>query len=484
MTVVSKASATAASGLETAMREILDQQKAAHIEAGPAPLTRRKAKLDKLLAVVRDNQDILADAVNQDFGNRSKHETLLAEIFPVISSIRYMRKNLAKWMRPERRHTEITFKPATTKVVYQPLGSVGIIAPWNYPIQLALVPLATALAAGNRAMLKPSELTPKTSEVLHDILSKAFDEDEVAVILGGIETGQAFSSLPFDHLVYTGSTSVGRLVMQAAAANLTPVTLELGGKSPTLITDDYPLDKAAESIIGGKLLNAGQTCVAPDYVLVPRNQMDTFIQAAKDAVGKFYPTLKANPDYTSVVNDRHFGRLMGLLDEARQAETKIVEINPANESLKPEGRKIAPTLLVDPKDDLKVMQDEIFGPLMPLVPYDTLDEALAYINARPRPLALYVYANKPAVIDRVTRETTAGGMCINETLMHVAQDDIPFGGVGPSGMGAYHGIEGFKALSHAKSVFHQSPLNGIGFLRPPYGKLIEMGLSVLIGKRG
>ena len=483
MGVIETAVSDAARSNVTAdLSALIERQRAAFLDDGAPSMMQRKANLDKLAALVRDHKHEIAAAISADFGHRSTHETMLAEVFPTLAAIKYMKRNLGKWMRPERRHTDLLFKPATQWVMYQPLGVVGIISPWNYPFQLAAIPLATALAAGNRVMLKPSELTPRISQLMSEIFAKSFGEDEITVVLGGRETGQAFSGLDFDHMVFTGGTEIGRHVMRAAADNLTPVTLELGGKSPTIIAEDYDLKKAAESIVGGKLVNAGQTCVAPDYVLVPQSKLHDFVAVARDTITRFYPSLAGNPDYTSIINERHFDRLSAYVTEAKEKGTEVMEVNPAAETLDPAARKIAPTLVVDPDESLKIMQEEIFGPLLPIKGYETLDEAIRFVNDRDRPLALYLYSTDRKTIDTVAARTTSGNLSVNESLFHVAQDDIPFGGVGPSGIGAYHGIEGFKALSHAKGVFKQSQINGSGLLRPPYGKLIETGLRLLVGK--
>ena len=442
----------------------------------------RIALLDRLHDGTKRWEERLATAIDEDFGSRSKIETAMAEVFIALASIKYIKRHLKSWMRPEARETSWVFMPAKNRVVYQPKGVVGVISPWNYPLQLALVPIAYAIAAGNRVILKPSELTPKTSDALADMLGEVFPPDICAVITGGPEVGIAFSKLPFDHLFFTGSTTVGRHVMRAAAEHLVPVTLELGGKSPVVIHADYPLDKAAERVAVGKLLNAGQTCVAPDYVLVPEGKEDAFVQAFSAAVARLYPTLADNPDYTSIVSDRHYQRLARLRDEARDKGAKVVEVNPANETLAPAKRKLAPTLILSTPETCEVLQDEIFGPLLPVIPYGRLEDAIAHINARPRPLALYYFDRDDDRIKKVLTDTTSGGACINETMLHVGQDDLPFGGVGPAGMGAYHGREGFLTLSHAKAVFHQSRLNSTGLLAPPYGTKIERMLNLLIGK--
>jgi len=452
-------------------------------EAGGLNYEQRMDALTRLLDATRRWEGRIADAIDADFGARSRHETAMAEVFVVVSYIKYVQKHLKRWMRPSRRHVDMLFKPAANEVLYQPLGVVGVIAPWNYPVQLALVPLASALAAGNRVLLKPSEITGQTAEVMTDMMAELFSPRVVGVVNGGADVGAAFSRLPFDHLFFTGSTGVGRHIMRAAADNLTPVTLELGGKSPTIVHRDYPIDKAAERIAVGKCLNAGQTCIAPDYVLCPRDQVDAFVAAFEDVVGKAYPTLGDNPDYTAILNDAHYQRVASYVAEAREADVRAVEVNPAGEDLPAAGRKIAPTLLVDPPDSLRVMQDEIFGPVLPIVPYDHLDDAIRYVNDRPRPLALYYFDRDKHRVKRVLQDTISGGVSVNETMLHIIQDDMPFGGVGPSGMGAYHGREGFETFSHRRAVFRQARLNTVGLLLPPYGGRIDKLLDFMIGRK-
>ena len=463
------------------LRARFDRMHAA-TRAGDAPsYDERMRSLDRLERMLLDRRDAFARAVAEDFGHRSADETLLAETFVTVQGIRHTKKHLRAWMRNETRPTSWLFLPGRSEIRWQPLGVVGIVSPWNYPVQLAFAPLAGVLAAGNRALLKPSELTPATSALIADAVRETFDPELVHVILGGAETGEAFTHLPFDHLVFTGSTRLGKIVMKAAAENLVPVTLELGGKSPVIVLDDAPLGEVAMSIATGKLLNAGQTCIAPDYVLVPEGKVEALVAELQRAAAKMYPTLRDNPDYTSIVNDRHRGRLLGYLDEARRAGVRAIELNPANESF--DGtRKLAPTVLVEPADDLAVMQDEIFGPILPLRSYRGLDEAIRFVNDRPRPLALYVFGRARAAIERVLDRTVSGGVTVNDTLLHIAQDDLPFGGVGPAGMGAYHGREGFEMFSKKKPVFHQARLNGTGILRPPYGSKVQRLVGMLLGR--
>ncbi len=462
------------------LQAILDAQRAGFLRAGPPSLAERRAGLAKLAGAVKQSIEPLAAAISADFGNRSRHETVLAEIFPVLAGIRHTSGHLARWMRPKRVQVSLELMPAGARILYQPVGVVGIISPWNYPFQLAIMPLMAALAAGNRVMLKPSELTPRTSDFIAEFLGKLFPPDQVATIVGGPDLGQAFSRLAFDHLFYTGSTAVGRLVMRAAAENLTPVTLELGGKSPCIVGEDAALPAAVESIVYGKLLNAGQTCIAPDYVLVPEQRRDEFIDLVGATVKRFYPTLAANPDYTSIVNERHYRRIAAYVEEARAKGARVIELDPAHEGSSPAARKLAPTLVIDPAEDLAVMREEIFGPVLPVKTYRGLDEAIDYVNRHPRPLALYYFGADRGRRDEVLRRTVSGGASINETLFHIVVEDLPFGGVGASGIGAYHGEFGFQTFSHRKGVFLQSRLNGARFLRPPFGKITDMMIKFLL----
>ena len=461
------------------MRGVLDAQRQAFLRAGPPSLQERRADLKKLADAIGRGGERLAAAISADFGHRSRHETELGELFPAQSAIRHMLSHLARWMRPKRVAVGLELLPARARILYQPVGVVGIISPWNYPFNLAIVPLVAALAAGNRVMLKPSELTPRTSDFLAELLAGLFPTEQVATIVGGPETGQAFARLPFDHLFYTGSTGVGRLVMQAAAENLTPVTLELGGKSPCIVDEDAALASAVESIVHGKLLNAGQTCIAPDYVLLPERSLDDFVSLATATTQKFYPTLVRNPDYTSIVNERHYRRIAQYVAEAKTNGVRAIEINPADDALPPEARKLPPTLLIEPGDDLAVMREEIFGPVLPVKTYRTLDEAIDYVNRRPRPLALYYFGADAAKRDDVLRRTMSGGATVNGTLFHFAAENLPFGGIGPSGIGAYHGEFGFQTFSHRKGVFLQSRLSGTRFLYPPFGRLTDLMLKAL-----
>jgi len=452
----------------------------AAFRAEPFPTHRqRRDRVERLADALDQRRSAFARAIASDFGHRSHHETLLADIAVSVIGLRHTAKHLKRWMKPERRSTPLHFLPARSRVVPQPLGVVGVISPWNYPVQLAAVPIGQALAAGNRVMLKPSELTPATSTELAEMFASLFPDDVVSVHLGGPEVGAAFSSLPFDHLFYTGSTSVGRLVMQAAARNLVPVTLELGGKSPALVAPSADLDRAADRIANGKLFNAGQTCVAPDYVMLPEGQRDAFVHAFRAAVAKRYPRLADNPDYSGVVNERHRARLKALLDDARAKGAELVPINPAGEDFPDDGPKLVPTLVLGATDDMQIMVDEIFGPLLPITTYQRYDEALATVVDRPRPLALYLFDDDSDRIERTLQRTHAGGVTVNDCMLHVAQDNLPFGGVGPSGMGAYHGKDGFDTFSHRKAVFEQPRVNSGFLLDAPFGRTLERLVDVL-----
>ena len=451
-----------------ALEPLLAAQRAAY-RANPMPSAeQRRAWLKALRELILGEKQALIEAVSRDFSNRAAEETLLAEIMPSLHGIDYASKRLGKWMKPSRRSVGLAFQPAAAKVVYQPLGVVGVIVPWNYPLYLAFGPLIGALAAGNRVMIKMSESTPATSQLVKDLLARVFPEDMVAVVLGEAEVGQAFSRLPFDHLLFTGATSIGKHVMRAAAENLVPVTLELGGKSPAIVSADVPLADAAERIAFGKTINAGQACVAPDYVLVPQDRVEGFVAAYRAAVQRFYPKLENNPDYTAIINERQLGRLKGYIADAEAKGAQLVPLFPGDQ-----GRRLAHSLVLNVSDEMKLMQEEIFGPLLPIVPYQRLDEAFAYINDRPRPLALYYFGYDKGEQQRVLHETHSGGVCLNDTLLHVAQDDMPFGGVGPSGMGHYHGHEGFLTFSKAKGVLIKQRFNAARLIYPPYGTAIQ-----------
>ncbi|MDH1071799.1 coniferyl aldehyde dehydrogenase [Pseudomonas nitroreducens] len=450
------------------LETLLERQRQAY-RANPMPDAGQRIQWLKSLAnLLVTEQKAIIDAINADFSNRSADETLLAEVLPSLHGVHYATKRVRKWMKPSRRSVGMQFMPASAKVIYQPLGVVGVIVPWNYPLFLAIGPLTGALAAGNRVMIKMSESTPESARVLKDLLAKVFPEDLVAVVQGEVDVGVAFSRLPFDHLLFTGATSVGKHVMRAAAENLTPVTLELGGKSPAIVSASVPMKDAAERIAFGKSLNAGQTCVAPDYVLVPQNRVDEFVESYRQVVQGFFPTLENNPDYTAIINERQLSRLNGYLADAQARGATVIPLFPQAQC-----RRLPQALVLNVTDEMKIMQEEIFGPLLPVIPYQTLDQALSYVNERDRPLALYFFGYDKREQDHVLAQTHSGGVCLNDTLLHVAQDDMPFGGVGPSGMGHYHGHEGFLTFSKAKGVFSKPRFNAARVIYPPYGKSLQ-----------
>ncbi|SCZ36743.1 MULTISPECIES: coniferyl aldehyde dehydrogenase [Pseudomonas] len=450
------------------LNRLFDAQRAAYAANPMPPAAQRQQWLKALRDLLSSERQALIDAISSDFSHRSADETLLAELMPSLHGIHYASQHISQWMKPSKRKVGVAFQPASAKVVYQPLGVVGVIVPWNYPLFLAIGPLTGALAAGNRVMLKLSESTPATGLLLKELLARIFPEDLVCVVLGEADVGVAFSKMRFDHLLFTGSTSVGKHVMRAAAENLTPVTLELGGKSPAIVSRDVPLKDAAERIAFGKTLNAGQTCVAPDYVLVPEERIGGFVEAYRQAVRGFYPTLADNPDYTAIINERQLARLNSYLSDATSKGALLIPLFDQGQ-----GRRMPHSLLLNVSDEMTVMQDEIFGPLLPIVPYQDLDQAFAYINQRPRPLALYYFGYDKHEQKRVLSETHSGGVCLNDTLLHVAQDDMPFGGIGPSGMGHYHGHEGFLTFSKAKGVLVKQRFNAAKLIYPPYGKPIQ-----------
>ena len=447
-------------------------------QAQPMPsLAQRRSRLTALKSALLAHKQALCDALALDYGQRSDYDSLVADILPCVMQINYSLKRLKGWMKPVRRHPGLLLAPARVEVHYQPLGVVGIMVPWNFPVMLSLGPLIGAIAAGNRAMIKLSEFTPHTNAALRTLLAQVFDDDEVVLIEGDAGLAAAFSTLPFDHLLFTGSTAVGRQVMAAAAPQLTPLTLELGGKSPCLIAPDMPLALAVERMIFGKSLNAGQICVAPDYVLLPRGQEQPFIEAYQAHFRRLYPKGLDSPDYGSIINGAQYERLTAWLAEAKQAGA---EVHPCASPARDDGaRRLVPHLLTEVPGHCQLMQQEIFGPLLPLVPYDSIEEAIAYVAARPRPLALYLMSLDPALQHRLIRETHAGGMAINECLFQVAADDAPFGGIGPSGMGHYHGHEGFLTFSKAKTVLRRGRFSTGSLIHPPYRRWYQRLMMAL-----
>ena len=451
------------------LQQILEKQRSAFV-ADPFPSEiLRKQQLKALKVALLKHQDKLVKAISTDFGSRSTDETLIADVMPTIMAIDHALKHLRDWMKPEKRKVSMMFQPATNRIMFQPLGVIGIMSPWNYPVFLSLGPLVAVIAAGNRAMIKPSEYTPYANRIINDIIKDAFSSDEVCMVEGDAELAAGFSGLPFDHLIFTGSTNVGKLVMAAAAKNLTPVTLELGGKSPALIAPDVSADFAVERMLYGKCLNAGQTCVAPDYVLCPEAMQDSLVEACKKQFAELYPDVSCG-DYTSIVNDAQFSRLHAWINDAKEKGAQIISMSDKSESL---PRSMPLQLLLNTNSSMKVMQDEIFGPLLPIVTYSSLDEAIEKINNNSRPLALYLFTLNKQTETKILKTTHAGGVCINDTVTHVAQEDLPFGGVGSSGMGKYHAKEGFLTFSAAKPVLKRGRFNSAKAAFPPYGKLIH-----------
>ena len=460
------------------LRQVFDRQHAASRREVAPGVAARRAALATLHALVQENASEIAQVIAADFGGRTPRETQILEIIPTLNAIRHCRKWVGRWMQSERRAVDWLFQPSRAWVRYEPLGVVGILSPWNFPLFLALVPLANVLSAGNRALLKPSELTPAFGELLARLVSERFAPEQVAVTTGGVDVARAFSSLPFDHLLFTGSTAVGREVMRAAAENLTPVTLELGGKSPVVIGADFPLDRAARSIAFGKWLNAGQTCVAPDYVLVPAARAAAFADAVIAEARRAYPSIE-HSDYTSVITERHRNRLSTAIAEAEAAGAVIIRHGGGDAGT----RKIPPTVVLNAPPGGLLMREEIFGPVLPVVPYERLEDALAFINSLGRPLALYCFTNDQQTRARILDGATSGGVMLNGTLLHVAQDNLPFGGIGPSGMGAYHGRDGFLRFSHARAVHAIGPINFLERLGPPWGALAARAASFLLRRR-
>ncbi len=457
----------------SAIDGILITQKQAFANEPYLSAQARIDDLQTLKSAILNNQAALIQALSKDFGSRSVDDSKMGDLMPTIMGINYAIKHIKKWMKPSKRHVGVLFQPAKAFVMYQPLGVVGIITPWNYPLFLSLGPLTTALAAGNRAMIKMSEFTPATNDVIKKLINDIFPSDKVAVINGGPDTAAHFSAQAFEHLLFTGSTRVGKIVMAAAAKNLTPVTLELGGKSPTIIDDKIAMKDAVSRFILGKTLNAGQTCVAPDYILCPVNRIDELKQALSQQFSKMYPSVANNSDYGSIINEAQLQRLSQWLSDAKAKGAILTPLGKDSEQECLNAGKMPLTLVNNVNDDMLLMQEEIFGPLLPIVGYNNLDDAIDYVNARPRPLALYLCSHDENAQKLILERTHAGGVCLNDAAMHVAQDDMPFGGIGPSGMGQYHGHEGFLTFSKAKSVFKKGKINTAVNAFPPYGKLIH-----------
>ena len=454
---------------------LLDLQRAAQRKEGPPTARVRIDRLYQLEDMVRKRADSIADAISADFGNRSRFETDLLETMVLVSAIRHARKNVKWWMQPSYREVGFNFWPGSAWVRPEPLGIVGIVSPWNYPLQLALSPLVDAIAGGNRVIIKPSEQTPNFCDLLHRAISETFEEDEIAVVLGGPEVAAEFSRLPFDHLVFTGSTGIGRRVAAAAAENLTPTTLELGGKSPAIVCPSASMNKAVKAIAYGKFINAGQTCIAPDYVLVPRERTIEFAEMIIGEARRAYPDL--GPDYSSMINERAFDRLTAAITEAELGGAKVLRHPAPSDRAR---RVLPPVVVIDAPQESVLMREEIFGPVLPVIGYDSLADALDWVNSHPHPLALYVFAEDTREQSRVLDRTQSGGVTVNGTLLHIAQEGLPFGGVGASGWGAYHGKQGFDQFTHQRAVFKTGFFNSATLLSPPYGKRAKSLLKFLM----
>jgi coniferyl-aldehyde dehydrogenase len=462
------------------MHRVLELQKNLNIKEGAPDIKLRTDRLDRVISMVTKNEKAIIAALQEDFGNRDPVMTAATEVVSVVGPMEHAKKNLKKWMKTEKRKAAIaplgsalSLLGAKAEIRYQPKGVVGAISPWNFPLNLALAPLSGILAAGNRVMLKPSELTPSSSDITKSMIEEYFDESEMAVFVGDPEVGAAFSGLAFDHLIFTGGTAIAKHVMKAASENLVPLTLELGGKSPVVVGKSSKIKETAQRVMQGKTMNAGQICLAPDYALVPEENIDEFVKAAVDVTSEMYPDMKDNEDFTSIINQKHYDRIQGYLADAKEKGAEVVEINPANEDFSQQPHhKIPPTLVLNPTDDMQIMQEEIFGPVLPIKTYSDVSETVDYINSKDRPLGLYYFGEDSKEKDYVLNNTTSGGVTVNDVISHIQMEDLPFGGVGPSGMGSYHGHDGFKEFSHAKAVYKQSKINlmKLAGLVPPYKK--------------
>jgi len=459
---------------------ILERQRARSRDPSPATAAVRKDRLRRAIDLLSSHESRFGDALADDFGVRSREQSQLYDVVASLQTLRHALKHIDRWMRPERRPVDTALRlfGASARIDYQPKGVVGILSPWNFPLYLTFGPLAGVLAAGNRAMIKPSEHSPATSAVLAEAIASAFEEDEIAVVTGGADVAAAFSALPFDHIIFTGSTAVGRHVMRAAADNLVPLTLELGGKSPVIVGRNPDTALMCDRIVTGKLLNAGQICLAPDYLLVPGDSEDEVARGIAAAADAIYPNLTANPDYASVLGDRNRERLSRYVEEARSRGARVTEIGARSN----DGR-LPFTILRDCPLDAAVMKEEIFGPVLPIVSYRSLDEAIAFVNERPRPLGLYYFGRDKAEEREVLSRTVSGGVTLNDVVFHVTVEDMPFGGVGESGFGVYHGIEGFREFSNARGIFRQSRFDvaRIAGFRPPYGAKLRKFIAKNLG---
>lgn len=464
---------------------ILKRQRDAFTASRPESMAMRKDRINRAIALLKDHAENLCKAMSADFGNRSIEQSMLTDIASTVGAGKHALKHMDKWAKREKRPVQfpLGLLGAKAEVRYEPKGVVGILSPWNFPVNLAFAPLMQVFAAGNRAMIKPSEFTERTSLLMAELVEEYFTPDELAVITGGPEVAATFSSLPFDHLVFTGSTPTGRKVMQAAANNLVPVTLELGGKSPVIMGRSADYAKAGERIALGKMMNAGQICLAPDYMFVPEDKQDDAISGVSSGVANMYPTLLDNDDYASIVSDNHFERLQGLVEDAREKGAEVIEVNPGGEDFSNANqRKMPLNILKNVNDDMKVMQEEIFGPVLPVMTYKAIDQAIDYVNEHDRPLGLYYFGEDKAEQERVLTRTISGGVTTNDVIFHVSMEDLPFGGVGPSGIGHYHAIEGFREFSHARAVYHQPKIDiaKLGGFKPPYGKATRKAAAAMM----
>ena len=462
------------------MHRVLELQKSLNIKEGAPSLELRSDRLNRVVSMVTKYKSEIISALQDDFGNRDPVMSAATEVDSVIGPMMHAKKNLKKWMKTEKRKAAIaplgsalSLLGAKAEIRYQPKGVVGAISPWNFPLNLALAPLAGILSAGNRVMLKPSELTPASSDLTKLMIEEFFDESEIAVFIGDPEVGAAFSGLAFDHLIFTGGTAIAKHVMKAASENLVPLTLELGGKSPVVVGKSSKIKDTASRVMQGKTMNAGQICLAPDYALVPEDSVDEFVQATVDVTSEMYPDMKDNDDFTSIINQKHYDRIQGYISDAKEKGAEVVEINPSNEDFSQQPHhKIPPTIILNPTEDMQVMQEEIFGPVLPVKTYKDVSETVDYINSKDRPLGLYYFGEDSKEKDYVLDNTTSGGVTVNDVISHIQMEDLPFGGVGPSGMGSYHGYDGFKEFSHAKAVYKQTRFNlmKLAGLVPPYKK--------------
>lgn len=468
------------------MQRVLESQKKHFIKEGFPTIELRIDRLNRLKNLIIENRYKFVDALNEDYGNRSKNASIMTDVYSIIPEINHAIKNIKKWTKVEKRSSNFPFGifGAKSYLKYEPLGTIGMVSPWNFPVNLSFGPLAAIFAAGNQVMHKPSELTPITASLLKDLCDESYDENEFSTFLGGPEIGEAFTQLHFDHLLYTGSGNVGKHVMKSAAQNLVPVTLELGGKSPVIIGKSADMKVSAKRVMFGKTLNAGQICLAPDYILVHSDNKDEFISEVENAVKEFYPSIKNNDDYSSIINQRHFDRINLLVEDAKEKGATVQEINPSNEDFsQQEFYKIPPTVITNTSNDMMVMNDEIFGPVLPIVEYDDISEALSIINSKDRPLGLYYFGNDKNEENNVMDNTSSGGVTINNVIGHIQQTDLPFGGVGPSGMGRYQSFDGFKNFSNPRAYFKDISFKLDRFfdaVRPPYKKNIEKVLTKLL----